>query len=178
MSVIRKRPCTICRCWFQPDVRVGTRQRACNKPECQVARRKKTQANWRDRNPNYGTGYRIGQRSAQIQPPETLRFPPPLTQLPWDVAKDQFGAKGADFIGVMGALILRTAKDQFLAYVADSARLFDTLPPPPKKTSPDLAHTETLTANNATGISPTGPPMGAPASARAATPAPSAGLAG
>ena len=32
------------------------------------------------------------------------------------VAKDQFGAQGADFIGGMGALMVRSAKDQFRAY--------------------------------------------------------------
>jgi DNA-binding transcriptional LysR family regulator len=40
-------------------------------------------------------------------------MPAPLNQLPWDVAKDQFGPQGTDFIGVMGALMVRAAKDQF-----------------------------------------------------------------
>ena len=119
MSDVRKRPCTICRRWFQPDVRVATRQRACDKPECQTTRRKKNQARWRGRNPDYAADYRIEQRAAQKQPPEPLRLPPPLTQLPWDLAKDEFGDKGADFIGVMGALIIRTTKDQFRAYLLD-----------------------------------------------------------
>src|SRR5450759_3127941 len=80
----------------------------------QTARRQKTQARWRNRNPDYAIGWRIDRRLAQAQqPPELLRLPAPLNQLPWDVAKDQFGAKGADFIGFMGSLILRVAKDQF-----------------------------------------------------------------
>jgi hypothetical protein len=124
-----KRPCTICRHWFHPDARVGSRQRACRKPECQAARREKTQAHWRGRNPEYATGYRIQQRGAQERPPEPLRLPPPLSRLPWDLAKDQFGIKGADFIGVMGALILRSAKDQFRAYVVDPTGVPGTLPP-------------------------------------------------
>jgi hypothetical protein len=58
------------------------------------------------------------QRAAQTQPPpEPLRLPAPLAQLPWDIAKDQFGAQGADFLGVMGALIVRAAKDQFRVYL-------------------------------------------------------------
>ena len=44
MPKVRKKPCRICRRWFQPDARVGERQRACGKPECQTARRQKTQA--------------------------------------------------------------------------------------------------------------------------------------
>ena len=55
---------------------------------------KKTQASWRDRNPDYAADYRIQQRAAQKQPPEALRLPPPVTKLPWDLAKDEFGAKG------------------------------------------------------------------------------------
>ncbi len=133
MPAPRKRPCSICRQWFRPDSRVGDRQHACRKPECQAARRKKTQGNWRAKNPEYGAGHRIEQRGAQEQPPEALRLPPPLSQLPWDLAKDEFGLKGADFIGVMGALLLRTAKDQFRAYAIDSTRVPSTLPPPPAK---------------------------------------------
>jgi hypothetical protein len=119
----RKRPCSICRHWFRPDPRVGERQHACCKPECQAARRQRTQANWRAKNPEYAAGYRIQQRSAQEQSPEPLRLPAPLGRLPWDLAKDEFGQKGSDFIAVMGALLVRTAKDQFRLYVADKARL-------------------------------------------------------
>ena len=54
-------------------------------------------------------------------------MPPPLGQLPWDVAQSQFGTKGADFIGVMGTLLLRAAQSQFKAYVAEDSRVADTL---------------------------------------------------
>jgi histidine kinase/DNA gyrase B/HSP90-like ATPase len=103
-------------------------------------------------------------------PPEPLRLPPPLNQLPWEFAKDQFGAQGADFIGVMGTLIIRAAKDQFKAYVMDSKRLSSALPLPSEKTRPGFEHTETRAGDDATGVSPTGPAMGASASARAAPP--------
>jgi hypothetical protein len=91
---------------------VGARQRSCSKPECQATRRKKTQARWRAKNPDYAAGYRLQRRHAQEQPPERLRVPPPLNRLPWDLAKDEFGGQGADFLGVMGALLVRSAKDE------------------------------------------------------------------
>ena len=94
------------------------------------------------------------------QPAELLRLPAPLNQLPWDVAKDQFGAKGADFIGVMGSLILRVAKDQFKAYLIDPTRLPGTLPPPSQKTSRGSEHTESQAGDDATGVSPTRPALG------------------
>jgi len=164
MLKVRKKPCTICRRWFQPDPRVGDRQRACGKPECQAVRRQKTQASWRRRNPDYAIAWRLDQRAAQAPPPEPLRLPAPLDQLPWDVAKDQFSPQGADFLGVMSALILRAAKDQIHPYVLDPEGLPSRLPVPPEKTSPSLAHTGTRAGNDATGVSPTGPAMGTPAS--------------
>ena len=50
----------------------------------------------------YAAGDRIQQPEARQQAPEPLRLPPPLSQLPGDLAKDDFGQKGSDFIGVMG----------------------------------------------------------------------------
>lgn len=156
MPEARKRPCTICRRWFRINPRVGARQRACSKPECQTARRKKTQANWRRRNPDYAACYRLDQRAAQAEPPpEPLRLVAPLNQLPWDLAKDEFGAQGADFIGVACALILRATKDQLLAYLIDPTRLPATLPLLPQKTSSRPPHTGSRTGgNDATGVSP------------------------
>src|SRR5438132_11496842 len=135
MSEARKKPCTICRRWFRPDPRVGGRQRACGQPECQTARRQKAQASWRRRNPDYAIGWRLDQRAAQAQPPEPLRLPPPLAQLPWNVAKDQFGVQGADFLGVMGALIVRAAKDQMHPHLTNPAGVPSPLPTSPEKTS-------------------------------------------
>ena len=124
MPEARKRPCTICRRWFRPDARVGVRQRACTKPECQTASRQKTQASWRSRNQGYAIAWRLDRRVTQAQqPPEPLRLPAPLSQLPWEFAKDQFGAQCADFIGIMGALMVRSAKDQFRVYLIDPTML-------------------------------------------------------
>jgi hypothetical protein len=164
MLKVRKKPCTICRRWFQPDPRVGDRQRGCGKPECQTARRQKTQANWRKRNPDYAVAWRLDQRTTQIPPPEPLHLPAPLEQLPWNFAKDQFSPQGADFLGVMSALILRAAKDEIRPYLLDPAGLPSALPLSPEKTRFSFAHTETRAGNDATGVSPIGPAMGAPAS--------------
>lgn len=165
MSKARKKPCRICRKWFLPDPRVGQRQRACSKPECQTVRRKKTQASWRDHNPGYGAAYRIDQRNPPppSRSPEPLRVPAPLDQLPWEMAKDEFGGKGADFIGLMGRLLLRAAKDQIPGYPIDPNTLSGTLPSLPEKTSGKPVHTETRAAPDAVpGISSTEPPLGAP----------------
>ena len=125
MGVSRKKPCTICRRWFVPDPRIGKRQRAC-KAECQAARRKKVQAAWRAKNPTYFIGRRIQERSAQEDAPGPLRLPPPLSQLPWDLAQSEFTVQGADFIGVMGTVLLRAAQSEIKAHVADCNRVSGT----------------------------------------------------
>ena len=122
----RKRPCSICRRWFQPDPRVGDRQHVCSSPKCQAARRKKTQASWRESNPDYFTARRLKQRAVMVEPPPApppapLRVPPPLDRLPWDLAQDQFGVQGADFLGVLGRVLLGAAQDQRAVQVADSS---------------------------------------------------------
>jgi hypothetical protein len=92
----------------------------------------------------------MDRRAAGTQGPEPLRMPAPLNQLPWDVAKDQFGLQGAEFIAVMEALMVRSAKDQLRAYLPDPARLPSALPLSSQKTSPDFGHTESRTESDAT----------------------------
>ena len=133
MRAPRKRPCSICSRWFRPDPRVGPRQRACGKPDCQAARRKRSQARWRTKNPDYAAGYRLQRRNSQERVPESLRVPAPLNRLPWDVAKDEIGSKATDFLGVMGTLLVRSAKDQIRLYLTDATRVPGPLPVPDGK---------------------------------------------
>lgn len=115
-AMVRKRPCSICRRWFLPDVRVGQRQRACASPACQAQRRKKTQAAWRAANPDYFAARQMAERAEQAaqtgRAPEPLRVPAPLDRLPWDVAQDEFGVQGADFLGLFGRVLAAMAQDQ------------------------------------------------------------------
>ena len=161
MADAQKKPCCICRRWFRPDPRVGSRQRACREPDCQVARRKKKQKAWRERNPDYFIARRIQDRSRQDRPPEPLRLPPPLSHLPWDIAQSQFGIEGADFIGIMGTLLLRSAQSQFSAYVIEDARLPSTLPSESAQSHmrPIREWVGVETKHDEAGVSPTGPPL-------------------
>src|ERR1700757_5008647 len=114
----------------RPDPRVGKRQRACGQADCQAVHRRKMQAAWRRRNPDYFVARRMQERGTQEQPPEPLRLPSPLSRLPWDVAQSEFGVQGADFLGVMGKVLLRPAQTEFWAYPLDSKQVAGTLPPP------------------------------------------------
>ncbi len=154
-----KKPCCICRRWFRPDPRIGLRQRACRKPDCQIARRRKKQKKWRERHPDYFIARRILDRGKADRPPEPLRLPPPLSRLPWDIAQDEFGVKATDFIGVLGTLLLRGAQSQFEAYLTDSARLSGTLPLAPAQSQmPTVAPSGCGESGHEAGVSPTGPP--------------------
>lgn len=88
------------------------------------------QAKWRGRNPDYFAARRILSRGALSQPPEPLRLPPPLGRLPWDIAQSEFGVKGADFIGVLGALLMQAAQSEIMTYLTDYKMDAGTLLPP------------------------------------------------
>jgi hypothetical protein len=84
-------------------------------PACQTARRARTQASWRRRNPDYFTAHRLQRRGAAHQagiPVDPLSLPPPLSHLPWDIAQDTFGVVGSDFLGHLGRVLLIAAQDQ------------------------------------------------------------------
>jgi hypothetical protein len=131
--MLTKRPCCICRRWFVPDRRVGRRQRACAATACQIARRARTQASWRRRNPDYFIAHRVQRRRLQADegqggvPP--LVLPPPLSQLPWDLAQDEFGVAGTDFLGHLGRVLLGAAQDQKASQALDSTGEPVRLPP-------------------------------------------------
>jgi hypothetical protein len=122
-----KKPCCICRRWFRPNVRVGDRQRTCGRLECQKALRKKNQASWRAQNPDYFTAWRIQTRTAAEQKQKLPRFPSPLKSLPWDIAREEFGTKGTNFIGTMGKLLLHSAKSELSRQIIDSTVDTETL---------------------------------------------------
>ncbi len=82
--------------------------------------RKRTQARWRARHPEYAIASRIAKRAEEERGPPP-RVPPPLTRLPWDLAKDEFGAQGAGFLGAFGRLLVGVAKDEMRRQVLDSS---------------------------------------------------------
>src|SRR2546428_6440548 len=161
MADARKRPCCICRRWFRRDPRTESLKQAGGRPESQAARRKKKQRAWRQRNPDYFIARRIKDRSGQERPPEPLRLPAPLSGLPWDIAQSQFGTEGADFIGIMGAILLRSAQSQFEAYVTEDSRLADTLPSESRQSQRRLVREWIAVEEkpNEVGVSPTRPPL-------------------
>lgn len=131
----RRRRCTVCGELFRADPRVGPRQRACSRAQCQQERRKDTQSQWRERNPDYFMDRRLrvralAARAAQSPPvgpadelarrPAPLGVPVELRRIPWDLAQDEIGVQVTDFIAVVACLLVRLAKDQRRHQVVDS----------------------------------------------------------
>jgi hypothetical protein len=116
-----------------PDRRVGRRQRACSAPACQIARRARTQASWRRRNPDYFIAHRVQRRRLNADEAQAavlpLVLPPPLSQLPWDVAQEAFGLTGTDFLSHLGRVLLVAAQDLKAGQVLDSMGESGRLPP-------------------------------------------------
>jgi hypothetical protein len=133
----RRRRCTVCGDLFRADPRVGSRQRACSRPECQQERRKETQGKWRECNPDYFVDRRLRQRALAARAaaesrqsgrvagvtrrPAPLAVPPELRQIPWNLAQDEIGVQVTDFLAVVACLLLRIAKDQRRHQVVDSS---------------------------------------------------------
>ena len=113
--VVPGRPrCAGCRRIFLPDPRVGARQKVCSRAECQQARRRRTQAEWRRAHAGYFIERRAKKRM-ELQKREDVeapRTPPPLSSLPWRLAQEEFGVAGADFIARFGRVLVRHAKNQ------------------------------------------------------------------
>lgn len=131
-GMARKRPCRECRRWFQPDPRVGGRQRACSRSECQAALRNRTQAAWRERNPEYAVTWRLQQRCAKKDVAAPW-VPRPLHRVPWDLAKDEFGTQGTEILGCLGRLLVQHAKDEMRGQPGGNSSETPRLPPPPAK---------------------------------------------
>ena len=107
----RRRRCLICRKGFKPDPRLGDRQRTCDEPKCRSELRRRNQAAWRKAHPGYFIAWRAKERAERNarEPIDPPRVPPPLTRLPWELAQEEFGVAGADFLGSMGRLLAKSS---------------------------------------------------------------------
>ena len=125
--MLPKKRCSECRKKFRPDPRVGDRQGACGKKDCQRKRRGKTQASWRSRNRSYQVSYRLAKRAATAaaaakqgggradedpaDPPPPMRLPPALATFPWDFAEAELGFAGADLLSFLALLMVRLVRE-------------------------------------------------------------------
>jgi len=122
----RQRRCVICHRGFLAHPRVGDRQRACEREECQQELRRRNQAAWRKANPGYFIAWRAKQRMARNakEPVDPPRVPAPLNRLPWGLAQEEFGVGGADFLGSMGRALLAGSSHRVPVKATDTSGRF------------------------------------------------------
>lgn len=128
----KKRPCSICRRWFLPDARVGDRQHACERDECQRERHRRADQRWHAANRDYDRDRRWRETiaAAKQEPSETppaVNAPPPTSGLPWDVVQDEMGVQArviiAGVVRVMGLFVQDEMRKEVPKIVEGIARV-------------------------------------------------------
>ena len=104
-----KRPCCVCRRWFAPDPRVGKRQKACSRDECQRERHRQNCAQWRERE-------REGERDLLLARVVVTLDPKGPTGRPLEVhshdPQDEMRSKVEVEVRKLAQLISRPARDE------------------------------------------------------------------
>jgi len=75
----KKRPCCICRKWFQPDVRQKERQKTCGRAGCKKEHHRRHCEKWNKRNKEYFVNNYLEKKIEQIEAQsqeKTRRLPP------------------------------------------------------------------------------------------------------
>jgi hypothetical protein len=124
----------VCRRWFLPDARVGARQHACGRDECQRERHRRADQRWRRANRDYDRDRRWRETIAiattgPAAPPPASPAGPPVSGLPWDLVQDEMGLQGrvilAGVVRVMGLYV----QDEMRVQAGEMMERFGQHPP-------------------------------------------------
>lgn len=126
-GAVRKKKCSECPCWFWPDPRVRRRQKTCSK-ECAKKRHLRIDGRWRQRNPGYERGRRLGERQPGGAKKKigVVPRPQPLERVDWGLVQDEMGIKHAEILADLARVqaaysreIAAQAKDEIWADVLE-----------------------------------------------------------
>lgn len=107
----RKRPCSICRKWFLPDHRIGSRQYACSSLECQRERHRRNCTAWRMDNPDCSVGAeRL--RKRVVPEEKNSKTGDPMRQVAWDVVRDATSMEHAVITEEIGKVLTSWMRDE------------------------------------------------------------------
>lgn len=119
----RKRPCRICKRWFQPDRRAGDRQRVCSDESCQRERHRRACASWRSENAAAEKEHRLRQR---LREPSETGPRAAMAGLRLEAVRDAVGPKIAVIIeetgGVLGDWVRDAVGGQLFGMTKESGR--------------------------------------------------------
>lgn len=118
-----KRPCSICRKWFQPDVRQKGRQKTCG-PDCQKEHHRRQCENWNRKNKAYFKNNYLGKKiekdvSRQTDPTLKKRSSQPNTKpiLPIEILTTEYGTKSAIIIQYLVIQIINYTRDKRSGFI-------------------------------------------------------------
>lgn len=135
---LKKRPCSVCRRWFQPNPRTTKCQKTCG-AACSKAWEARRQADWRRKNPDYHVDRRLDAKVKQaMQPGAVIEIGPaaaPLARLPWDRAQTAFGPERAVLLAFALRLQLRERQTAFRVKVRIRRAFPGRLPPSAAQTA-------------------------------------------
>jgi hypothetical protein len=125
----KKRPCCICRKWFQPDIRHQNRQKTCGRPQCKKELHRRSSEKWNKRNKEYFSNNYLSKKIEQIEDsgqekgkhkePESsskntkpLMLPRSPPTLPCEIIINEFGIKNLIIIHYLANQIVRRCGNQ------------------------------------------------------------------
>ena len=126
--MVRKRPCSICRKWFEPHPRAGPRQHTCSRPECQRERHRRSCRSWHRRNPDYDRESRLSVRVAEGRP-ETAEE----DLLSWSAARDAVSLEVLVVMEEIRRLLVSFVRDAVARQVHAVKEKSGRLPPGPRE---------------------------------------------
>lgn len=104
-----KRPCRICRHWFEAHRRAGERQKVCGHPACQRERHRRSCRAWRDREAAADRTERLRRRVCRAE--TGSRSEPVSGALDWDAVRDTVGLQTATIMREIAKVLDRTLRD-------------------------------------------------------------------
>jgi hypothetical protein len=125
--VPKKRPCRICRRWFEPHPRAGDRQRVCSDPACQHERHRRSDRAWHAENPDYDRKRRLKDKLVVVNAEDTVEDP--LAAVDWAAAEAAIGPAHRVVTEHTARLLVEWAQDAVLAKVVGGGGQPDRLPP-------------------------------------------------
>ncbi len=119
-----KRPCSVCRRWFEPKPRVRHCQRTCGRVSCRAEQRRRTQLGQRKKNPSYWCDRRLQARLQEASKPGSgaaSARPPPavIARVPWESVQDALGVQASVIIEFLLRLSSKAAQDAMRPQVYD-----------------------------------------------------------
>jgi hypothetical protein len=131
-SILKKRPCKICRRWFSPHPRLKERQKTCGDPHCQREWHRRQCARWNEENTDYFQANYLQKKldkAAQSKeaPTSSRTKRRPRSALPRDFVQAVIGVEVLVIIEYLTRLLTRRVQERIRKQVTVTKEKMDLL---------------------------------------------------